>query len=85
MFVASILSYFYNDGVTDSLIVSGIIVLSLGAFCTIYNRGFDKNLNKREGYIVVIFGWLVMILSGSVRVTPYITVGSPIAMTWHRH
>ena len=73
MFVASILSYFYNDGVTDSLIVSGIIVLSLGAFCTIYNRGFDKNLNKREGYIVVIFGWLVMILSGSI---PYVLTNS---------
>ena len=73
MFVASILSYFYNDGVTDSLIVSGIIVLSLGAFCTIYNKGFDKNLNKREGYIVVIFGWIVMILSGSL---PYVLTGT---------
>ena len=63
MFVASILSFVYNDEITDSLIVSGIIVLSLGAFSTIYNRNFDKNLNKREGYIVVIFGWIVMILS----------------------
>ena len=66
MFIASLLSYVYNDGITDSLIVSGIIVLSLGAFCTIYNRNFDSNLNKREGYIVVIFGWIVMILSGAI-------------------
>lgn len=73
MFVASILSFIYNDGITDSLIVSGIIVLSLGAFSTIYNRNFDKNLNKREGYIVVIFGWIVMILSGSM---PYLLTNS---------
>ncbi|MDB4196554.1 TrkH family potassium uptake protein, partial [Flavobacteriaceae bacterium] len=66
MFIASLLSYVYNDGITDSLIVSGIIVLSLGGFCTIYNRNFDSNLNKREGYIVVIFGWIVMILSGAI-------------------
>jgi trk system potassium uptake protein TrkH len=63
----------YNDGITDSLIVSGIIVLSLGAFFSIYNRNFDINLNKREGYIVVIFGWIVMILSGSL---PYILTDS---------
>lgn len=69
MFLASILSYAYSDGITDSLIVSGIIVLLIGAFCTIYNRNFEKNLNKREGYVVVIFGWLVMILSGTI---PYI-------------
>ena len=73
MFIASLLSYMYNDGITDSLIVSGIIVLSLGAFCSIYNRKFDINLNKREGYIVVIFGWIVMILSGSL---PYILTDS---------
>jgi len=73
MFIASLLSYIYNDGITDSLIVSGIIVLSVGAFFTIWNRNFDINLNKREGYIVVIFGWIVMILSGSV---PYIITDS---------
>ena len=73
MFIASLLSYMYNDGITDSLIVSGIIVLSLGAFFSIYNRNFDINLNKREGYIVVIFGWIVMILSGSL---PYILTNS---------
>ena len=73
MFIASLLSYIYNDGITDSLIVSGIIVLSVGAFFTIWNRNFDINLNKREGYIVVIFGWIVMILSGSV---PYIMTDS---------
>ena len=72
-FSSSILSFIYNDGVTYSLIVSGIIVLSLGAFSTIYNRNFDKNLNKREGYIVVIFGWIVMILSGSI---PYLLTNS---------
>ena len=72
-FSSSILSFIYNDGITDSLIVSGIIVLSLGAFSTIYNRNFDKNLNKREGYIVVIFGWIVMILSGSI---PYLLTNS---------
>ena len=73
MFIASLLSYMYNDGITDSLIVSGNIVLSLGAFFCIYNRNFDINLNKREGYIVVIFGWIVMILSGSL---PYILTDS---------
>ena len=39
------------------------------AFLMISTRKHSKEMNKREGYIVVTFGWIVMALSGTL---PYI-------------
>jgi trk system potassium uptake protein TrkH len=73
MFLASLLSYFYDDGITESLILSGLLVFSLGTICFWFNKSFNKQLNKKEGYIVVILGWIIMILSGTI---PYLFSGT---------
>ena len=73
MFLASLLSYFYDDGITKSLILSGFIVFTLGTISFRFNKNFDKQLNKKEGYIVVILGWIIMILSGTI---PYLFTGT---------
>ena len=51
MFLASLLSYFYDDGITKSLILSGLLVFSLGTICFWFNKSFDKQLNKKEGKV----------------------------------
>ena len=73
MFLSSILSFLYNDGITLSLILSGIIVSLLGLVLMLLTKKHSKEMNKREGYIVVAFGWIVMALSGTL---PYIFSGS---------
>jgi len=73
MFVSSIVSYYYKDGITMDMIYSGIIVTLIGGLLLFLNRNHDKQLNKREGYLVVVLGWLAMIFTGTL---PYLLTGT---------
>ena len=68
MFLSSLVSYYYRDGVTNDLLISGFAVCLLGLILLLLNKNHDKQINKREGYLIVFLGWLIMILSGT---TPY--------------
>ena len=69
MLLSSLISLIYKDGVTFELVMSGLVTLSIGGFAMSSTRKHSKEMNKREGYIVVTFGWLVMALSGTL---PYV-------------
>ena len=69
MFISSVLSYYYKDGITMDLIYSGLIVTLIGGLFLLLNKDHDKQLNKREGYLVVILGWLAMIFTGTRHFT----------------
>ncbi|OUR94455.1 potassium transporter [Flavobacteriales bacterium 34_180_T64] len=69
MLISSIMSLIYEDGKTLELVLSGVLVLLIGVFLMIITRKHRKEMNKREGYIVVTFGWIVMALSGTL---PYV-------------
>ena len=73
MFVSSIVSYYYKDGITMDMIYSGIIVTLIGGLLLFLNKNHDKQLNKREGYLVVVLGWLAMIFTGTL---PYLLTGT---------
>lgn len=69
MLLSALISAIYKDGVSISLLLSGVLVGVIGLIAMISTRNHKKEMNKREGYIVVAFGWLVMALSGTL---PYI-------------
>ena len=69
MLLSSLVSLIYKDGVTLEIFLSGIVTLIVGVFLMVSTRNHSKEMNKREGYIVVTFGWIVMALSGTL---PYI-------------
>jgi len=69
MLLASLMSLIYEDGVTLQLFLSGILVLFAGSLVMLFTRKPKKEMNKREGYIVVTFGWIIMALSGTL---PYL-------------
>ena len=69
MLLSSLVSLIYEDGVTFKLFLSGIVTLLVGIFAMVSTREHSKEMNKREGYIVVTFGWIVMALSGTL---PYV-------------
>jgi trk system potassium uptake protein TrkH len=73
MLLSALISLIYRDGVTVSLLVAAFITLTLGGLSMIFTRNPTKEMNKREGYIVVAFGWVIMALTGAL---PYVVTGS---------
>ena len=63
MLLSALLSYIYKDGITGDLLLSGIIVSIIGLLMLFLNKNHDKQINKREGYLVVVLGWVIMIFS----------------------
>lgn len=73
MLLATLVSGIYNDGVTFSILIAAITTLFIGVLAMIYTRGHRKEVKKKEGYIIVTCGWLVMSASG---VLPYLFSGA---------
>ncbi|HUH28565.1 TrkH family potassium uptake protein [Gelidibacter sp.] len=66
MLLATLISLIYDDGVTIKLLISALAVLLIGVFLMMYTKKHSKEMNKREGYMVVTFGWVVMAISGAL-------------------
>tara|TARA_B100001057_G_scaffold500446_1_gene615555 strand:+ start:3698 stop:5125 length:1428 start_codon:yes stop_codon:yes gene_type:complete len=64
MFVTSIVSLIVDDGVAVQLIISGLIPISIGIILMLTNKNNSRQINKRDGYIIVTLGWLTMVISG---------------------
>ncbi len=69
MLLSSIMSFVYKEDVALDIVTAAVIVLLVGAFVMINTRNPIKEMSKREGYLVVTFGWLIMALSGTL---PYV-------------
>jgi len=78
MLIAALVSGIYNDGATLDITLAAIITLLLGILAMFYTRGHDKEVKKKEGYIIVTLGWIVMSASG---VMPYIFSGAIPSIT----
>lgn len=72
MLLSTLISFIYKDGVTLKLLLSGLAILGIGILIMISTKNHRKEMNKREGYIVVTFGWIAMALSGAL---PYVLSG----------
>ena len=72
MLLSSLVSLLTDDGVTFELTFAAFLVLFLGVFIMLLSRNHSKQIQKREGYIVVSFGWVLMSLSGML---PYLFSG----------
>lgn len=73
MLLATLFSLIYKDGVTLQLFSASAITLLVGLVVMVLTRKHTKEMNKREGYIVVAFGWIIMALSGTL---PYVLTQS---------
>ncbi|KAA1245536.1 TrkH family potassium uptake protein [Aquimarina sp. RZ0] len=65
MLLATIVSYIYKDGVTLQIMLAALSTMFAGIVIMFLTREHEKSINKREGYIVVTFGWIFMSLSGT--------------------
>ncbi len=69
MLLAALVSGIYDDGVTLDITLAALVTLMVGVLSMFYTRGHKKEVNRREGYIVVTAGWLIMSASGML---PYL-------------
>ena len=73
MLIAALVSFICKDGVTLEMALSGLMVLLLGIITMVATKNHTKELSKKDGYIVVALGWLIMSLSGTL---PYLITES---------
>ncbi|MCE2614239.1 TrkH family potassium uptake protein [Flavobacteriaceae bacterium D16] len=73
MLVAGLVSGLYQDGVTEEITFSAILTLLIGILAMFFTRGHKKEVKRKEGYLIVTLGWLVMSVSG---ILPYYFSGA---------
>lgn len=64
---------YYDEPVLESLLVSIAVMVGSGGLLTYICRGNERNISRKDGYIVVTLCWVVYSLFGSL---PYILSGS---------
>ncbi len=79
MLLSAMVGYFYDDvDIALSISSAGFLTILIGTVFMYFTREHRKELQKRDGYIVVTFGWIFMSLSGCL---PYIFSGAIPSLT----
>ena len=73
MFITAGVSLLTNDGVVNEITSSAIAIISIGLILMLSNKNNIRQINKKDGYLIVTVGWLTMIFSGLI---PYYTTGT---------
>jgi len=69
MLLSSFVSMLTKDGKSFELTLASLLTLLVGIILMLITRNHTKQINKREGYLIVTLGWLLMTLSGML---PYL-------------
>lgn len=78
MLIAAVVSGVYDDGVTLDIALASITTMFIGVSSMYFTRNHKKEVQRKEGYIIVTFGWIVMSLSGML---PYLFSGAIPSVT----
>lgn len=73
MMLAALVSGIYEDGATLSISLAAIVTMFIGISAMYFTRGHKKEVKRKEGYIIVTFGWLALTFSGML---PYLFSGA---------
>ena len=73
MLMAAVVSGIYDDGATLDIALASITTMFIGVSSMYFTRNHKKEVQRKEGYIIVTFGWIVMSLSGML---PYLFSGA---------
>ena len=71
--IAALFSLLYQDGVTLDIFLASITTIVTGVLFMVATRKHKKEVQRKEGYIIVTFGWIVLSLSGML---PYLFTGA---------
>lgn len=73
MLIAAVVSGIYDDGATLDITIASITSMFIGVSSMYFTREHKKEVKRKEGYIIVAFGWIIMSLSGML---PYLFSGA---------
>ena len=73
MLIAYPFSLYHNEDAQWGILAAGLTTITLGFYMWFSNRNAPKNLQKKEGYLIVTFGWLILSLTGTL---PYLLSGA---------
>ena len=73
MIFSSFVSFLTNDGVLKEVTLSAVITIILGCIIMSFTKSNIRQINKRDGYLIVTIGWLTMVFSGML---PYYLTNS---------
>ena len=65
MFISAAISFYYKDGATKGIFFAGLVTVLIGLIFRYITKDFNKKIKKREGYIIVTLGWILMSLFGT--------------------
>ncbi len=66
-------SLYHQEKAANGILTAGILTIFLGFLLWFFNRNASKNLGKKEGYVIVTFGWVLLALTGTL---PYLLSNS---------
>lgn len=78
MFIAVPFSIYYQETAKWGILFAGLLTVTIGFLLWFFNRNAEKNLQKKEGYLIVTLGWLVLSFTGML---PYLFTGSIPSVT----
>lgn len=73
MLLAVPFSIYHNEPEQWGIFQAGITTIVIGFLLWFFNRKAKKNLGKKEGYLIVTLGWLMLTLTGTL---PYVFTNS---------
>jgi trk system potassium uptake protein TrkH len=73
MLLATLVSYLYKDGVTNPLLFASLVTIITGLSLMYFTKTSRKEIQKRDGYVIVTLGWIFMSLAGTL---PYLFTGA---------
>ena len=73
MGITTLSSYFMHDGATRGMLIAFMANLLIGGLAMGLTFNHRKEIKKREGYFIVVFGWLTMVIFGML---PFIFTNS---------
>ena len=73
MLVAVPFSFYHNESEQLGILKAGITTIIIGFLLWFFNRNAKKNLHKKEGYLIVTLGWLMLTFTGTL---PYVFTGA---------
>lgn len=62
-------SIYYDEFEKWGIFYAGITTITIGFLLWFFNRNAKKNLGKKEGYLIVTLGWLMLTFTGTL---PYV-------------
>ena len=73
MFIAFPFSFFADEPEAWGILNGGVITVFIGLLLFFFNKPEHKNIQKKEGYLIVTLGWLTLSITGML---PYLLSGA---------